>query len=143
MIMDTELKDLIGRKVTHIYIDQYYLRFDTEDGPSYTYQVEGDCCSRSYFYDFYGVEKLLENGKITEIKTVELTPTDLSVRDKSDYDEIQVYGYQITTESKEYGEVTSVFSFRNASNGYYGGSINKSISEAPIPEITKDVVQVQ
>ncbi len=139
--METELKDLIGRKVTKIYLNQDYLQFDT-DGPTYTYVVSGDCCSISYFYDFYGVENLLKNGKITEIKTVGLNPTDLLVKE-NDCDCIQVYGYQITTESEHYGPVTSVFSFRNSSNGYYGGSIDKCENRTDIPELTGNVVEVK
>ncbi len=122
--MDTELKGLVGRKITKVYMTQDYLRFDT-DGPSYTYAVTGDCCSHSFFYDFYGLDHLLKNGKITEIKTVELHPTDLLARGDEYGECIQVYGFQITTESEHYGSVTSVFSFRNSSNGYYGGSIDK------------------
>lgn len=139
--MDTELKDLVGKKVTKIYINQEYLRFDT-DGPTYTYIVTGDCCSHSYLYDFYGVENLLKNGKITEVKRVELHPTDLLASGEDSGESIQVYGYQITTESEYYGPVTSVFSFRNSSNGYYGGSIDKTEYAEKLPEITKNVVEV-
>lgn len=141
--MDTELKDLIGKKVTKLYVSSDYLRFDIEGESSLTYMVSGDCCSHSYFYDFYGVEHLLKNGKVTEVKQVELTPTDLMVTGGDMYDVIQVYGYQITTESENYGPVTSVFSFRNSSNGYYGGSIQKVDYAGAIPELTSDVVEVK
>lgn len=139
--MDTELKDLVGCKVIKIFLNQTYLKFETDKG-NFTYEVTGDCCSSSYFYDFYGVKNLLKNGKIKEIKTVELQPTDLLVK-KNDYEDIKVYGYQITTESEEYGEVTSVFSFRNSSNGYYGGSIEKINDDISLPEITQDVVELK
>lgn len=139
--METELKDLVGRKITRVYVNQEYLKFDT-DGPSYTYSVDGDCCSHSYFYDFYGVANLLENGKITEIKGVELHPTDLMIEDTSD--DIKVYGYQITTESERgYGPVTAVFSFRNSSNGYYGGDISSCENRDDIPELKRDVVEIK
>lgn len=137
--MNTELKDLIGKKVTNIFVNEEYLRFKTDNG-TFTYQVSGDCCSHSYFYDFYGVKNLLENGVIKEIKSVELHPTDLLVN-QNDY--IQVYGYQITTESKDYGDVTSVFSFRNSSNGYYGGSIDKSSYEGNISELFEDTQEIK
>lgn len=40
---------------------------------------------------------------------------------------IQVYGYRLTTVSPKWGRVSSVFSFRNSSNGYYGGSIESRV----------------
>ena len=40
---------------------------------------------------------------------------------------IQVYGYRLITVSPNWGEVSSVFSFRNSSNGYYGGSISSNL----------------
>lgn len=121
--MKTELKDLIGRKVNKIFINKDFLMFETDKG-DLIYAVTGDCCSSSYFYDFYGVKALLKNGPVTEVKTVELLPSDVACTNGDSSDVVQVYGYQITTECEHYGERTSVFSFRNSSNGYYGGSIN-------------------
>lgn len=139
--MNTELKNLIGKKVLKVFMDEGYLRFET-DGGNLTYAVGGDCCSHSFFYDFYGVKNLLENGAVKEVKSVELHPTDLLTK-QNDYDCIQVYGYQITTESKDYGEVTSVFSFRNSSNGYYGGYIDEIDQDnLNIPELTEDVYEI-
>ena len=140
--METELKDLVGKKVLKIFINQEYLKFVTDSG-EFTYVVTGDCCSTSYFYDFYGVKNLLDNGKIKEIKQVELHPTDLLVTSSRYEDCIQVYGYQITTESEVYGDVTSVFSFRNASNGYYGGSIDKTENREVLPELVEDVIEIK
>lgn len=142
--METELKDLVGKKVNKIFMDSEYLRFVTDEQGTFTYRVEGDCCSSSYFYDFYGVKNLLENGKIKEIKTVELLPSDVVVANSNHYDVIRVYGYQITTEG-EYGEVTSVFSFRNSSNGYYGGWIQRleGGTDKELPEVTEDISEVK
>lgn len=75
--MNNELKDLVGRKITKIYLNEEYLRFDTEGGISYTYRVTGDCCSLSSFYDFYGVENVLKNGPVTEVKEAEFELKDL------------------------------------------------------------------
>ena len=140
--METELKDLIGNKVTKIFMNQQYLRFNTDQG-DFTYEVDGDCCSSSFFYDFYGVKNLLENGKIKEIKTVELMSGDVLAKNTSSSDLIQVYGYQITTESTLYNDMTAVFSFRNESNGYYGGNIQKVENKEGLPEILEDVVEVK
>lgn len=63
------LSDLIGRKVTAVRMNEEYLGFETDKG-SLVYRVEGDCCSSSYFYDFHGVQKLLDNGPVTEVGDV-------------------------------------------------------------------------
>ncbi len=139
--MNTELKDLIGRKVLKVFLNDSFLKFETDKG-NLVYEVDGDCCSHSYFYDFYGVENLLKNGEVKEVKEVQLDPTDLKVKNSNDYDDIKVYGFQITTEG-EYGEVTAVFSFRNSSNGYYGGDIRLVNDQEVLPEITKDVIEVK
>jgi hypothetical protein len=142
---------LVGKKIEKIYMDEDSLTFVTDDG-TFGFKVEGDCCSSSYFYDFYGVKNLLENGKVTEVKEVELHPTDIEKsgestgesgvqKDKKNSDaSIKVYGYQITTTSEKYGDVTSVFSFRNYNNGYYGGWMEEGTPNLNAPEITEDVI---
>ncbi len=120
--METELKDLIGKSVEKIFINNKYLKFVT-DGGEFIYKVSGDCCSSSFFYDFYGVKNIL-GKRVKEVKEVKLMPGDVLVKNEGNYELTQVYGYQIFNDRDEYGEpTTSVFSFRNESNGYYGGSI--------------------
>lgn len=128
-------------------MDEDTLTFVTDKG-DFAYRVEGDCCSTSVFYDFYGVKNLLENGVVTEVKEVELHPIDIvkednySEKDKKGCDaSIQVYGYQLTTISEKFGEVTSVFSFRNYSNGYYGGWMEEGNPFFTAPEIKEDVIE--
>lgn len=142
MYEDT-LTRLVGKKVLKVYMNKDFLRFDTDSGPI-VFRVEGECCSSSYFYDFYGVKNLLKNGPVTEVKGVlldELKVRSLEGSGDVGGDLVQVYGYQITTVSEEWGEMTSVFSFRNYSNGYYGGSIETAIEQEVSPEITDDVVE--
>lgn len=138
--MQTELKDLVGKKVKRIFVNQEYLKFETDEG-DFTYRVDGECCSSSYFYDFYGVKNLLENGKITEIKEVDIHQTS-SFAEERYGDVIEIYGYQLTTEG-DWGEVTSAFSFRNSSNGYYGGSIDKVDNIDVQPELLEDVTEIK
>lgn len=136
-------KALVGKKITNIFMNEEALGFRDSDGGEYWFSVEGDCCSHSVFYDFYGVKNLLENGPITEVKEVELHPN-LSKDNKNYQEEIKVYGFQLTTESEEFGPVTSVFSFRNYSNGYYGGWLRHGASKTVnVPEITDDVIETQ
>lgn len=143
---------LIGKKITHVFVNQDFLRFETETGEKLTYTVEGDCCSRSVFYDFIGVRKLLDNGPVLSVKEINLQPTDIEetgeawcrFKDKSGSDDsIQVYGFEVVTESPEFGEQTSVFSFRNYSNGYYGGNIADSNFAGELPELTEDTIHIE
>lgn len=139
--MEKGLKMLVGKKIKRIFFNEDYLKFETDDG-NIVFTVSGDCCSDSVFYDFYGVKELLKNGKVKEVKQVELTIDDKL--DKKQYQEsIEVYGYQITTEDEEFGDRTSVFSFRNYSNGYYGGTLEDSNDREVLPEIFDDVVETK
>ena len=107
------------------------------DNGSFILTVDGDCCSSSYFHDFIGVKKLL-NNKIVKIEEVEID--DDGKRTPRDDEELEFYGYSFISVHPEFGEVSSVFSFRNSSNGYYGGWLNK-IEESDreiLPEIFDD-----
>lgn len=133
------LEVLVGKKVQRLFMSDDYLKFQT-DGGDFAFRVDGDCCSSSYFYDFYGVENLLKNGPIKAVEEIDLK--DDGKRRKDD-EEISCYGYRLTTESPEFGEVSSVMSFRNSSNGYYGGSIEKAPNFGIVaPEIIKDFIGV-
>ena len=140
---------LIGKKINKIFLNSEYLKFETDQG-NVLFEVYGDCCSHSYFYDFYGVKKLLQNGPVTDFKSIDLKEGDynnwIDPNKEYDYDYIQCYGYAITTVNPEFGEQTSVFSFRNKSNGYYGGSLEWRDGGADLevsPEITDDVLEVK
>lgn len=157
MSAEEKLQQLVGQKIKQIFFNENYLKFVTDKG-NYVFGVDGDCCSSSYFYDFYGVKNLLNNGEVKEVKQVELSPTDIKKGAGEYYDEedkkssdssIQVYGYQLTTTNNKFGDVTSVFSFRNYSNGYYGGELvaeggygGKDIKDDMVvkPEIFDDVI---
>ncbi len=123
---------LIGAIVKEIYISEEYLYFVTSKG-DFCYLADGDCCSRSYLYDFIGVRHLLDNGEIRLVDYIPkefVTPPTFEEIESADY--LQVYGYRIVTIHPKFGEVSSLFSFRNNSNGYYGGQIeisNRKLSE--------------
>lgn len=155
--MKTELKNLIGKKVLEIWANSEFMKFVTDQG-NYIYQVTGDCCSSSFFYDFYGVEYLL-NRVVEDVIEIDLLPSDAVVRGNDG--ELKIYGYKITSKLPEedyWGGVTSVFSFRNESNGYYGGSIDQvepkedekyysydisfPINTGEMKQITKDISDI-
>ena len=135
------LEKLVGKKIKKIFFNENYLKFETDDG-NFCFTVEGDCCSHSVFYDFYGVKKLLENSKVLSVKEIQLTDDDK--KDNKMYqEEVSKYGYEIVTENKEFGEQTSVFSFRNYSNGYYGGWMEDCADQEVLPEINDDVIETR
>lgn len=140
------LKELVGSKIQRIFFNENYLKFETDRG-NFIYGVEGDCCSTSMFYDFIGVRKLLSQNIVTQVEAIDLYANDIVECDhekqdrKSSDSEIQVYGYKITTLDPIWGEVTSVVSFRNYSNGYYGGWMECTPDRPVSPEIFDDVLE--
>jgi hypothetical protein len=138
---------LIGRTVTSVWFSDDYLTFETDQG-LLTYTVYGDCCSSSYFNDFVGLSKLLENGAVTAVTAIALDDTaareDLWRKSAEDPEEVEFYGYAITTVHPRWGEQTTVFSFRNESNGYYGGWLSDPQEPGAVHEsqrkLTADVV---
>lgn len=124
---------IVNKTVTGILMSEKFLTFETADG-KVSFGITADCCSRSYFFDFYGVERLL-GSKVTRLERVELSPGDVGYHastyavpvvdseDEGRYSRTKVYGYRVITEHPLFGEVSSVFSFRNDSNGYYGGEM--------------------
>ena len=138
---------LIGKKIKRIFMNEDYLKFETDKG-NIVFNVDGDCCSQSVFYDFLGVKKLFNNGAVVSFEDIELHPSDIieengDQKDKKSYQEsIEVYGYRIVTVDSILGEVSSVFSFRNYSNGYYGGSLELCLDDKDVqPEIFEDVLE--
>lgn len=120
------IKSLVGKTVREIWMDKDYLKFVTDTG-DVTYTVEGDCCSSSFFFDFYGVANVIDR-EVVAFEEVKLAPGDpgyrpetYEVEDEDGWSETKVYGYRITTEHPQFGHVSAVLSFRNESNGYYGG----------------------
>jgi hypothetical protein len=130
-----DLSDLVGKTVKAIEWGEENLVFSTDDGVV-AYQVDGDCCSRSYFHDFYGVAHLLNNGPVVSAREIPLDSHE------GDYDEIKCYGYELVTTHPKWGEVTSVLSFRNSSNGYYGGWMYRTdhVPSSGVEVITTDQV---
>ena len=135
------IKSLVGKKVLKIFMNEQFLKFVTDKG-NVCFTVEGGCCSQSVFYDFIGVDKLLKNGEIILAEEIELNP-DLSKDTKNYQESTSVYGYRLITKDNVLGEVSSVFSFRNYSNGYYGGWMYKCSDAEVSPEIFEDVLETQ
>lgn len=104
---------LVGRTVQEVWLSDDTLTLLTDDGP-YSYPAHADCCSESWYYRVLNADRLI--GSVVCAVAVgredDVNPTDGLGRQESD----SVYGYCLLTE-KGGCEIT----FRNSSNGYYGG----------------------
>lgn len=116
-----ELDKFVGLDISKIGISETEMQFVTRDGQKIYLSVYGDCCSYSYFYDFYGVWNLIGNGPILSVEEVDLLPSDPGYHLEDNAGYVQIYGIRFTTKHQLWGPVSSTISFRNESNGYYGG----------------------
>jgi hypothetical protein len=131
------MKELVGKTIQSVLVnaDESRLRFVCDDGPL-TFEVEGECCSNSWFADLIGYQALVGH-RVADVHDVELTegktpPLDVPSSDsltangrtRQGYD--LLYGYVITTDA---GRCT--VAFRNSSNGYYGGSCGVTTADDP------------
>lgn len=129
---DIDEKAIIGATVERVFWSSDRMILDTDKGV-FIYDVEGDCCSFSYFHDFIGIKKLLNNGPVVGFESVDLDADDI---EDDDHNYTQVYGYRFETEHSKWGLMSSVVSFRNESNGYYGGWMDLLVTErSDLPEI--------
>lgn len=116
------LEPLIGRTVRAVYLDRTSdsLHFETDEG-GVRAQVEGDCCSVSWFYSVTRLENLL--GQRVAL-FVDADP-DCDCEDGlglQEYD--QAYAFGIVTPK---GVCTVCY--RNSSNGYYGGWLESAATD--------------
>lgn len=109
---------LEGHKVTGVTITETTLTFHTHEGDA-VYEAEGDCCSHSYFHSFDGLGMLLSADAVVSLETLRLPPVPDDDPDAKRGDYVSAYGYAIRALPGP--KVVATFSFRNDSNGYYGG----------------------
>ncbi len=119
----------IGKKISVIRFHTQALIFEFDNGTYLPLGVDADCCSYSYFYDFIGVKKII-GKKIIGFEEIELSDSELdeSQKEQCKNRELDLYGYKIICEDNNDKFMTSntaVFSFRNESNGHYGGGLCK------------------
>jgi hypothetical protein len=110
-----DMRKLVGHKVMGVFVsnDEEELIFVTATG-AFRYRTYGDCCSQTWFADMIGVKQLI-GGTVIAAQAIDLPVTDERSRSEED----QNYGIALNTEK---GVCTIIY--RNASNGYYGGSID-------------------
>ena len=126
-----ELKGNIVRKV-FVGEGEGHMDFVCDDH-IWRFEVDGDCCSESWFSDVYNFGALIDSEvrSVSEVDMPSYNTEDGKCRQESD----QVYGFEIYT-----GKGVATVVFRNSSNGYYGGSCKEGqmVRVAEGKEITGD-----
>lgn len=118
------LSQIIGETVEEISINEDYLKIYTKSNKTFVYEVDGQCCSHSYFSEITNVTSLLAGHKITGIRELEIVYGVEGLRpSENDNEDVKVYGYLILSDPNLQ---PALLTFRNASNGYYGGYISHS-----------------
>lgn len=117
-----EWTEFVGRAVVQVEINgpKDLLIFTFKDGSRIFASATGDCCSTSWFEHVEGLECLIGH------KIVEAVERDMpkGIKDE-EHDHLQFYGWTLVTSRGRFD-----IEMRNASNGYYGGSVDLSFTDA-------------
>ncbi len=121
-----DLNKLIGRIVKSVEMseDKQFITFETDDG-QYKFEAFADCCSDSWIEELDNPEALI-GQKVNGVESFDIDSIDTDEADKKykgnvgGQDVLSVYRYDIKTDK---GICT--IDFRNSSNGYYGGSLDR------------------
>lgn len=106
---------VVGDVITKIYSSEDFesLVFECTDGFHHFY-TDADCCSESWFADIFGFSNLI-GATVLSAQEISLDAyNEADGRERQECDKI--YGYRLIT-----SKGIAVVSFRNSSNGYYGG----------------------
>lgn len=106
-----ELKNKLVRKV---FYNENEITFVLDDDTKVSYRAVGDCCSSSY------IEDLDNRDAFTNAIFVDVEEVDGETKDVSDWEVYKWTFYKFKTNK---GMCT--LSFRNESNGYYNGWLEK------------------
>ena len=123
--------DIVGKEITSVQVANVMREDDQENDAIlvvrtaykfYWFICDGDCCSETWISDIFGFSNL--KGKLLRVNELVLHKSEVYNKEdgRTRQEEDAVYGYRFTTELG-----TSVIAFRNSSNGYYGGSLEKYI----------------
>lgn len=104
--------------------NQETITFECEDGP-YVFLADGDCCSQTYIDAIEGPTA----GRILEVRQPEWAGPER--KEETDDGCTQFYKATFVIEGKGFLDVT----YRNESNGYYGGSLE--LLSAPSGGVSK------
>jgi len=105
--------ELFGAIVYCVYSDKERILFRTSN-EDFLYQSEAECCSETWIEDI-SFPELLINEEIVGVSKCEFPE---KIDDSRENHVIKTYGWALKT----FKGVCDI-EFRNASNGYYGGSL--------------------
>lgn len=126
--MMQKIEDLVRKTIQKIFINRQgdWIQFETDGGPL-RLVADADCCSHTWINDVEGVSALV-GGTVVSVEAWTPAPDHDMGADKInevEAGELKLYGYRFRT-NKGFAAVE----FRNASNGYYGGSLERADPEA-------------
>lgn len=124
------MKELIGKTISNIFMDPDggVIVFDTQDG-YYKYFAEGDCCSSTWIEHIHGITNNLP-FTVDEYKFIDLEEGWAPTRDHyTEEDSFYAEGLICC------GKPEIKIEYRNASNGYYGGSLTFSGKSETLPYV--------
>ncbi len=111
---DDEFKDILGKKILSVEFSEETLRFNLHHD-AVCFEAVGDCCSHSYIESLDNPEAF----KDAELISVESVSGDAKIIEE----DIQVHKWTFYKFKTSKGDCT--LSFRNESNGYYDGWLEK------------------
>ena len=125
----TYLDALLGKRIRAAYTtpDKTLIVFDCGDS-KLAYYTDGECCSESWIEHIEGTEAIRD----ATVNAIEERDDWVDGSDDRD-DCVTVYATAIRTDKG-----VCVIEYRNASNGYYGGSLEPTMDHSADLEITED-----
>lgn len=127
------LESLVGKTIKQVRINREddVLYFLTEGGKVYQYHAYGDCCSRSWIEHINWINFLVD-AIVTEVKNRDMPEDDIDKHGNC----IAYYGWTIVTNKGRCD-----IEMRNESNGYYGGSLERTEHDPKTLDDTRPVTE--
>lgn len=115
------LEDLVGKTILEVRMgmESTYIQFETDEGV-FSYFTQAECCSESWINHISGLQAIL-GQKVLKTEQMDMPDICPGQEDFSGKDYIDsVYSFKIFT-----SQGVCEIEMRNASNGYYGGNLEK------------------
>lgn len=135
------MNELVNRIVESVWVndDNTLMVFDCGEN-KLAYETQSDCCSETWFSSINGLDNLLGHRVISVLERPEIGNL------PSERQEVDIlYGYILTATHPEDDHMGNAngceIEFRNASNGYYGGScrlVSYRYDLEGLTQVTKD-----
>jgi hypothetical protein len=119
--MYEKLEDLVDKTIKEVRMEltNTCIQFETDQGV-FSYITEGDCCSESWINHISGLQALI-GQKVLKTEQIDMPEIHEGQEGFSGKQEVEkVYSFKMFT-----SQGVCELEMRNASNGYYGGSLDK------------------